>query len=310
MVQDCVSSMRNLISLEKLEENVILELFFRAEKIKNFFYSKGRFPFSLDNSQIALVFGEPSTRTKISFQMAAQRLGAGALVFEENSNSSKKKGESAEDTFFTIESMLPQVLVVRCGENWDLANWAEKSRVPVLCAGWGQKAHPTQALLDIFTLYEKWKGSLSGRKLLFLGDLKHSRVFQSHRELAQVMGIQLGIVAPKDWQPSDMQGLQVFNSVDDALTWSDALSGLRVQKERHEMSASSSEVSLKNTCLRPRHLEKLREDQWILHPGPVNWGVELCREVQKDSRNLIRQQVENGVFIRAMVLKALIEGWK
>lgn len=382
MTNQCLTPSGHLLSLDGLEEKQVLKIFSRSEKLRAFFLTHGKFPQSLPESQVTLLFSEPSTRTKVSFQMAAQRLGAQTLVFDVDGNSSAKKGESAEDTLATIVATKPSAIVLRCGEDWDLSRWVSSCDVPILCGGWGKKSHPTQALLDMFTLYEKWGASFTQRKLLFFGDLKHSRVFASHRVLAKILGHQLGVVAPEAWLPENSQSLQVFDNFEKALHWADAVYGLRVQRERHDPADKNTGAGLKscdkdstsqsqgnsnedstrsgiknaiktraenNTAydnnvarlenntnsnrvsdphnsresdvknpvvgdlsrgyqLTADHLSQLRPDQWILHPGPVNWGVEFALDVKRDPRNLLARQVENGVFVRAVLLEILIKG--
>jgi aspartate carbamoyltransferase catalytic subunit len=178
----------------------------------------------------------------------------------------------------------------------------------VINAGWGHSSHPTQALLDIQTLFSKWK-AIHSKRLLFIGDIRHSRVFSSHLELGQKLGYELGFLGPKQWNHPDFQG-ECFSSLDPALSWADAVVALRVQSERHDSISSGLETSwgidyFDQYGLNLDRMKLMNKNSFLLHPGPVNFGTELDRDVLNDSRTLIFEQVANGVIAREKLLKKI-----
>lgn len=264
----------------------------------------------------ALLFFEPSTRTRASFQTAVYRSGGEAIVFEGAKGNSLEKGESVEDTILNIAAMKPDVMIVRCQDHVDLKALAERTQIPILNAGWGVYGHPTQALLDCFTLQKRW-GNLANKKILFVGDIRHSRVAASNFELLKILGAEVAVAGPEQWLPQDTSGKIVFNNLAEALRWCDAVMALRVQVERHAMMHPMSEggmYSLDNHVhdmsawqLNAITLKSLSADALILHPGPVNWGVELAEEVQSDKRNCILEQVYNGTLIREALIRKTLQ---
>lgn len=253
----------------------------------------------------ALAFFEPSTRTRLSFETASIRAGLGPLVFEGGSNTSLEKGETIEDSILNIAAMLPSVLIVRCGNEVDLAGISKKVSVPVINAGWGTKGHPTQALLDLFTLREKWT-SLSGKKLLIVGDLKHSRVASSHAEIFAKTGMQIGQCAHPDFALPSPE-IVFFSQLSEGLQWADAVMALRFQFERHDKSLGFSKEDYRSRYgLNRNSLQALKADGFILHPGPVHYGVEMEAEVSGDPRAVVLEQVTNGVFLREALLRTVL----
>ncbi len=249
-----------------------------------------------------LAFFEASTRTRLSFETAAYRAGLGPLVFDGGIKTSLEKGETFEDSLLNMAAMEPKALVVRCGDSVPLAEIAPKLKVPLINAGWGVQGHPTQALLDQLTLLSKWK-SLAGKKLLIVGDLKHSRVAASHLELAEKTGVQLGQCGPADFL-SGSSKIRSFESLPEALSWADAVMALRFQFERHDSSVALSKEDYRSRYgLNRDSLKKLKPDGWIMHPGPINHGIEMESEVLSDARSIVLEQVRHGVFLREAVLR-------
>jgi len=299
---------RNLIFADDLYESEIKSLFRRTQSIKDQFKNSKAFPQALAGMQVALLFQEASTRTRISFQNAVQRMGGQSLLIEAGPSSSLTKGESLEDTLMALKANAPDLYVVRCGAGSALETLAPRMGAPVVNGGYGQGAHPTQAYLDLFTLQEQGM-ELSGLRCLFVGDLRHSRVFSSHQRLAKVLGTQLGVCAPEAFLPEDLSGLQVFESLEDGLSWAQVYCGLRIQFERHGALDEKALSTLKSqyTLNTPR-LNALSSESKIIHPGPVNWGVEFQAEVRWDSRLLLWQQMENGAFVRGALMEYLKKG--
>ncbi len=254
---------------------------------------------------LALLFFEPSTRTRFSFETAAARLGLHPLLLEGGVGTSLEKGESIEDTVLNVAAMEPEVLVIRCGDGVDLRELQSRVEMPILNAGWGCKAHPSQALLDALTL--KANGRDLGReKLLVIGDVKHSRVISSHFQLAKILGYEIGICAPKEFLPSQYSGPH-FLDLKSGLAWATSIMALRVQHERHGQKYSVAAYS-EEFGLTLQKLKLWNSNGLLLHPGPINYGVELSLDVNEDPRCKILEQVRWGVYLRqALLVRALTE---
>ena len=288
----------SFLQIEDLSTERIEKLFSRASEIK-----EGSWNQSLQGRQIVMLFSEASTRTKMSFQMAAQRLGAQCLVLDDALKSSQSKGESFSDTFWTMHSLRPDGFIIRCNGSEPLSELAEASQCPVINAGFGSFSHPTQALLDVFTMKEHFS-SLEGVKVLFVGDICHSRVAQSHFKLLPRYQARVGVCGPENFLKGVEGDVTSFHQIEDALQWADVFVGLRVQLERHEdpVGFDRGEYVQKFT-LDEKRLKILSKEALIMHPGPVNWGVEFQPEVGNDSRFLMWKQKENGVYTRAALME-------
>ena len=259
----------------------------------------------IQGETVALCFFEASTRTRLSFQTASIRMGLGPLVFESGSHTSLEKGETIEDSLLNIAAMMPRLIVVRCGDDVNLRHLASQVKMPLVNAGWGQRGHPTQALLDSYTLYSAW-GGFSQKKLLIVGDLKHSRVVASHLELFSSLGLEIGQCGPAEFLLPGSQ-IRSFSTLEKGLEWADAVMALRFQFERHEAKAAFSrgdyhlEFGLKSSSLR-----FLKSDGLILHPGPINHGIELESQVLSDPRSRVLEQVSNGVYVREAIMRTIL----
>ncbi len=246
--------------------------------------------------------------------MAASRLGYDVLTLENASSSSLSKGESLADTVQNVIAMGPDALVIRYGQSPELDRLLPTLSIPVMNAGSGTKAHPTQALLDAYTIQKSF-GSLQGRKVLITGDIRHSRVAQSNFDVLQKMGAEVGVCGPREFIPQSGLPLnvKVFELLDEAVSWCDVYMGLRIQLERHceaglpEESVSSYKNYFETFGLTRARLKILKNDAIIMHPGPINHGVEFPADdsVMSDSRNRVLKQVSNGVVIRAALLEKL-----
>ena len=172
-------------------------------------------------------------------------------------------------------------------------------------AGWGVSAHPTQALLDVMTLLPRWK-SLDGKKLLIVGDLRHSRVASSHIQLAKILGYQIGQCGPAHFLVNDT-GIQNFANISEGLKWADAVMALRNQFERHDAQIDFSKENFrKQFGLNKENLINLSKGSFILHPGPINHGIELETDVLQDPRSLVLDQVQHGVYLREALLRQFL----
>ncbi len=307
------ASKSSLLSLQNLSESKIEILFSEALELKKNFnlhsLSSGTYHSGYKGTA-ALLFFEPSTRTRFSFEAACSRAGYHPLILDGGIGTSLEKGETIEDTIFNIEAMRPLFFVIRCHDQINLTELERKLSVPVLNAGWGRLGHPTQALLDALTLFEKWK-NLKNKNILFIGDVKHSRVVSSHLELAKIMGYNIAFCGPQDFIHSDQldSAVKKFIHLDEALGWADAAIALRLQKERHETDNMFLIDDYKeNYGLSHSKLAHLKPDALIMHPGPINYGVEVESDIHDDSRSVILKQVENGVFIREALIRQMSKG--
>jgi aspartate carbamoyltransferase catalytic subunit len=302
------SSKSSLIKLDQLSSSQIDKLFSDSINLKQNF-NKHQLTSGVYHSgykgTAALLFFEPSTRTRFSFESACSRAGYHPLILDGGVGTSIEKGETIEDTVYNIRAMRPLFFVIRCNDQVNLAEIDALIPEPVLNAGWGRQGHPTQALLDGLTMYENWKG-FSGKNVLFVGDIKHSRVVSSHLELAKILGYKIGYSAPPELLPKEHSHAEIFSKVEEGLEWADAVIALRVQKERHD----SENIFLLDDYrdqfgLSLNRLKSLKPNGLVMHPGPINYGVELETEVLGDARSCIMKQVENGVFLREALIRGL-----
>jgi aspartate carbamoyltransferase catalytic subunit len=302
------SSKSSLINLNNLETKYIDTLFSKALELKANF-NKHQLTSGVYHSgykgTAALLFFEPSTRTRFSFEAACSRAGYHPLILDGGIGTSIEKGETVEDTIFNIQAMRPIFFVVRCNDLVDLVQIEKQLNVPVINAGWGKQGHPTQALLDALTIFENFK-NLENKNILFVGDIKHSRVVSSHLELAIKLNYNIGYCAPEEFLPTELGQVEVFKKLSEALDWSDVVIALRVQKERHDNeNIFLLEDYRENFGLNSVSLKNIKKDALIMHPGPVNYGVEIELDVLNDSRCQILKQVENGVFLREALIRKI-----
>jgi aspartate carbamoyltransferase catalytic subunit len=264
---------------------------------------------TLRGKTIINLFYEPSTRTRTSFEIAGKWMSADVINISTGS-SSVVKGETLKDTGLTLQAMHPDVVVIRhpvAGAPQILAGYLKAS---VINAGDGAHEHPTQALLDLFTIREK-RGTLSGLKVAIVGDILHSRVARSNILGMQKMGMQVRVCGPATMLPRhlDRLGVEVFKRIEPAIADADIVMMLRVQLERQEagLFPTLREYS-KLFGLNMDRLKAAKHDVLIMHPGPINRGVEIAPEVADGPYSLILNQVENGVAIRMALLYLLAGG--
>ncbi len=264
---------------------------------------------ALRGKNVVWLFYEDSTRTRLSFEQAAKRLSADTMSFSVGS-SSVSKGESLRDTVLTIEAMGVDAIVVRhssAGVPWQVARWLE-DRVSVVNAGDGWHEHPTQALLDCYTIRQHRK-SLEGLRIGIVGDVKHSRVARSDVLAFTALGADVALVAPPTLLPPNLEGwpVRVHHELDDVLGDLDVVYLLRMQRERMtEHLVPSLREYTTRFGLTPRRVDAMREDALVMHPGPMNRGVEISAEVADLPRSVIVEQVRNGVATRMAVLYLLL----
>jgi aspartate carbamoyltransferase catalytic subunit len=280
-------------------------IFSRSEKLRR--SPEASVSSTFQGERLALLFFEPSTRTRMSFESAAYRCGLGPLVFDGGPNTSLEKGETAEDSILNIAAMEPRALVIRCGDSVPLARIASELEIPVINAGWGVQGHPTQALLDAVTMKRAFP-ELEGKKVLILGDVRHSRVAASHFELLPTLGVKVAVCGPEEFLVSK-PGVEVFKSLKQALQWADVAMTLRVQFERHiDANKLSSEDYRKHFGLNAESLRYFSPAGIIMHPGPINRGIEMESDVLNDSRCKVLEQVRTGVFVREALIRQIFEG--
>jgi aspartate carbamoyltransferase catalytic subunit len=267
---------------------------------------------ALRGKTVVSMFFEDSTRTRLSFETAAKRLSADTMTFTAGS-SSLRKGESLLDTVRTVEAMGVDAVVVRhrsAGVPQRMAGWVDAA---VVNAGDGWHEHPTQALLDVFTLRRHRGPDLTGLRAAIVGDIKHSRVARSNIKALTALGAEVTLVGPPTLMPADLTGwpVKVSYELDPLLGDLDLLYVLRIQQERisEALFPSLREYSARWGVSSDR-LARLPADALIMHPGPTNRGVEISARAADDPRSVINEQVSNGVAVRMAVLYQLLSGTK
>lgn len=284
--------------------DTLLALLDRAQRFKSHPADWPRF----QNASLATLFWEPSTRTRLSFERAAQRLCM-PVVNLDVSHSSETKGESLEDTVRTLAAMGIDILVVRHREAGVPAALARvvPAHTHLINAGDGTHAHPSQAMLDFMTICEE-KPVFSALKIAIVGNIRHSRVAHSFMQAASILGVgELVLVAPHVWQPTSPVCGRVTDSLMDGLQDADVVIALRVQRERLQAHEHLHlEAYRRDYAITEAHLRAAKSDVIVLHPGPVNRGVEIDDEVADGPRSRILTQVSNGVFMRMAIIDALL----
>ncbi|MEN0000597.1 MAG: aspartate carbamoyltransferase catalytic subunit [Pseudomonadota bacterium] len=258
-------------------------------------------------TQINLFF-EASTRTQASFELAGKRLGADVMNMSVAS-SSVKKGETLLDTAMTLNAMHPDILVIRHASAGASALLAQKVGCSVVNAGDGAHEHPTQALLDALTI-RRHKGRLDGLTVAICGDIRHSRVARSNIVLLNVMGAQVRVIGPSTLMPAGIEqmGVQFFNRMEDGLRGCDVIMMLRLQRERMAGGfVPSVREYFRHFGLDSAKLSLAKPDCLVMHPGPMNRGVEIASDIADGPQSVIEEQVEMGVAVRMAVMEALLE---
>ena len=299
-------SVNHLLGIKYLQPNDLQLIFETADHFKEVINRPIKKVPSLRDVTIANLFFENSTRTKLSFELAEKRLSADILNFSA-AQSSVKKGETLIDTVNNILAMKVDMVVMR-HPNPGAAEFLSKNvDACIVNAGDGTHEHPTQALLDAYSLREKF-GDLNGKRVVIVGDILHSRVALSNIFALNMLGVQVKVCAPKSLLPKHVKSLdvQIETDLKKALRWCDAANMLRVQNERMDKSyfPSIREYTQRYGLTLPL-LNSLRKEIVILHPGPMNRGVEISSEVADSEHAIILDQVENGVAIRMAVIYLL-----
>ena len=300
---------RHLLGIEPLSKGDITQILDTAKIFKGI--CKGtnkKFP-ALKGKLILNLFMENSTRTRSSFEIAEKRLGADTLNFSASA-SSLSKGESFYDTIKTLESMEPHIVVIRHSSPGSSKFLADNINASVVNAGDGAHEHPTQALLDAYTIREAI-GTLEGLNIVIAGDIKHSRVVRSNIWLLKKMGNKVTLSGPPTLIPFDVDklGVNVDYNFDNAIKDADVVMMLRIQRERMVESffPSLQEFNMLYGLTKKR-MNSLKTGTIVMHPGPINRGVEINSEVADSKRSVILEQVSNGIYVRMAVLFLLAGG--
>jgi aspartate carbamoyltransferase catalytic subunit len=307
---DSSGRLHHLLTLDGLPRARIVALLDRAEALRAASRDGSRRLDLLAGRTIINLFFEPSTRTRTSFDLAAQRLGALVINFD-IAASSTVKGESLLDTVHTLEAMHCDAFVVRHKQAGTPEYIAQhlRSNAAVLNAGDGNHAHPTQGLLDALTL-RRHRPDFSALRVVICGDIRHSRVARSDVHALRALGAgEIRLCAPPPLLPdaSEFPGCGIFHNFDDAIDSADVAIMLRLQKERMEAASIPSEADyFARYGLSAQRLKRARTDCLVMHPGPINRGVEIAPEVADAPQSLILEQVANGVFVRMAVLAELL----
>jgi aspartate carbamoyltransferase catalytic subunit len=306
---DYVLKTKDLLGLREVDAQDIHSILEQAFAFKELFTRPVKQVQALRGKTIVNLFFEPSTRTRNSFDRAIKTLGATSINIAV-AQSSVKKGETIIDTVKNIEAMGIDALIVRHKNAGVPRMIADNVSVPVINAGDGFHEHPTQALLDMFTMQEK-KGDLKGKKITIIGDVLHSRVARSNIWGLNKMGAKVTICGPSSLIPADIaqMGCKVENNLEKAIAQADFLNILRVQFERQNAGFFPTTREYRTFFgITQERLERAKDDVVILHPGPMNRGIEIDSEVADGEHNVILEQVLNGVAVRMAVLYLLITG--
>jgi len=302
-------SQKHLLGIQNLSVSDVNFILNEAKQFINLNKSKSK---KLDvlrgKTQINLFF-EPSTRTQSSFELAGKRLGADVMSMN-IVNSAIKKGETLIDTAMTLNAMHPDLIVIRHQDSGACNLLSQKVNCSVINAGDGRREHPTQALLDALTIIEK-KEKIQGLKIAICGDILHSRVARSNIYLLTMLGAEVNIVSPTNLMPEDIEkfGVNKFSDMKKGLKDCDIVMMLRLQNERMTSSfLSSNREYYEYYGLTQDKLSCAKDDALIMHPGPMNRGIEIDTNLADDiNRSVIKEQVELGVAVRMACLKIFCE---
>jgi aspartate carbamoyltransferase catalytic subunit len=294
---------KDLLGLEELSTEELELILSTAESFKEVSTREIKKVPALRGKTVVNLFYEPSTRTRVSFEVAAKRLSADVINIA-TETSSVKKGETLIDTGTNIQALKADVIVVRHNSSGAAAMLARHLKISVVNAGDGWHEHPTQALLDIFTLKEKL-GRITGLNVTIVGDIAHSRVARSNIWGLTKLGAKVTVCAPKILIPEGIEqmGAEVTSDIDEALRNADAVNVLRMQFERDESAAFPQQLEyFKNFGITEERLEKAKKGIIVMHPGPINRGIEMSSDVADGANSVILEQVTNGIAVRRAVL--------
>lgn len=297
---------KDLLGLKDLSAQEITEILDQAEFMKKIILSDNKKSQHLMGKSVTTLFYENSTRTRLSFELAAKYMSASAANISA-STSSVAKGESLIDTARTIDMMGTDIIIIRHSMSGAAHLAAKNVKASVINAGDGMNEHPTQALLDMYTVREK-KGKIAGLKIAVTGDILHSRVARSNIYGMTKMGAEVSLGGPATLIPAELEklGVKVFKSIQEAMIDADVVMGLRMQLERQKSGLFPTLREYNRFFgIDEKRMQFAKPDAILLHPGPVNRGVELSSEVVDSETSFINEQVTNGVAVRMAIMYLL-----
>jgi len=297
---------KDLLGLENLSKDEIATIIKKAEEFKDLFTNSSNKSLDLAGKTVVNLFYEPSTRTKTSFEIASKRLSADVVSIA-TATSSVVKGESLVDTAKTLQAMKAEIFIIRHTLAGTPHLLAKNLQASIINAGDGFHEHPTQGLLDFYTIFEK-KRRIKDLKILLVGDILHSRVAKSNIWALTKFGAKIRVVGPPTLIPSKITelGVEVFYDLDRAIKDVDVINILRIQMERQQANLFPSvHEYVELYQVTKKRLEKAKSGVMIMHPGPMNRGIEISSEVADSPSAVINEQVTNGIAVRMSVLSLL-----
>jgi aspartate carbamoyltransferase catalytic subunit len=301
---------KHLLSMDQLSAEDIRHILDTAESLRQVTDRPIKKLPTLRGRTVCNLFYEPSTRTRISFELAAKRLSADVINFSADAKSSVSKGESFKDTAWTLEAMGVDAIIVRHGSSGAPAQLARWVKASVLNAGDGFHEHPTQALLDLFSIRERFK-DLEDLHVAIVGDIVHSRVARSNVKGLATMGAKVTLVGPATLIPPQAQewGATIEHDLDAVIDDVDVCYLLRVQKERQNEQLYPSDREYSTLWgLDSRRASRMKPEALVMHPGPMNRGVEIAADVSESQRSIVLDQVSNGLAVRMSLLYLMLGG--
>ena len=301
--------LKNILGTQCLTEDDITTILDTVDSFKEISTRPIKKVPTLRGKTVINLFFEPSTRTRTSFEIAGKRLSADVINIV-GSSSSTVKGENLIDIALNLEAMHPDIMIVRHALSGAAEMISQFIECPIINAGDGYHEHPTQALLDLYTIRES-KRNLEGLNVVIVGDIAHSRVVRSNIYAMKTMGMNVKLIGPPTMIPLEIEkmGVSVGYYLEDAIPNADVIMILRLQKERQSKYLLSSIREYSNLyCLTSKFLEKAKDDVLIFHPGPVNRGIEISLDVMQSDRSLILNQVTNGVALRMALMYLVLGG--
>ena len=301
--------LKNILGTQCLTEDDITTILDTVDSFKEISTRPIKKVPTLRGKTVINLFFEPSTRTRTSFEIAGKRLSADVINIA-GSSSSTIKGENLIDTALNLEAMHPDIMIIRHALSGAVEMISQFIECPIINAGDGYHEHPTQALLDLYTIRES-KRNLEGLNVVIVGDIAHSRVVRSNIYAMKTMGMNVKLIGPPTMIPLEIEkmGVSVGYYLEDAIPNADVIMMLRLQKERQSKYLLSSIREYSNLyCLTSKFLEKAKDDVLIFHPGPINRGIEISLDVMQSDRSLILNQVTNGVALRMALMYLVLGG--
>ena len=299
---------KHLITISDLSKDEIIGIFKQGKVFKNILQRPIKKIPTLRGKTVGLLFFEPSTRTKLSFELAAKRMSADVVNFSA-STSSLKKNESIKDTIMTLEAMKIDIYVVRHPSPGVPAMISKIIRGSVINAGDGAHSHPTQGILDAYTVWEKF-GDVKGLHIAILGDVKYSRVIRSDIEIFLKLGAHLTLCTPKTLIPNWLNDkVKYTTNIEKAVKNADVVMGLRMQKERQDSALIPDEVEFNQFFgIKAVKLANKKNNFIVMHPGPINRGIEIDGDIADSKHSVINEQVTNGLATRMAIFYTLFQG--